>query len=460
MKQRQPFLIWIVILLSLTFAALACNLTSEPPAIVPPRASPTPPPTIGYATLAPNELPAQATLGATPSESVIAPLLAQVSVERLTGHIDTLQSFQTRHVNSFGSATQGIDAARDYILNEFNYIQESNPDTGFTVLTHEFELTHNDITSVQTNIYAQLPGYAQGAGILIIGAHYDSVTMDFNNASAYAPGANDNASGVAALLEIARIMAQRPHRMTIMFVAFAAEEVNRQGSIAFVEALRSYGITPDQVRGMINMDIIGSSDGPDGRINDSQIRLFSDAEASPASRDFARGLEFLNYFLVPNLDIVLEDAPDRANRYSDHLSFSEAGYAAVRFIEPLEERDRQHTSRDTIDGIQPSYLTSATQNVLALATAVADGLPPPTIRALRDEGDGSYTLIWDPVEGAVSYYVALRPITYQHYDDYFTLSENSVTWEGFGSGAYAAVAIAVRDANGLIGITSTEYLIP
>lgn len=192
--------------------------------------------------------------------------------------------------------------------------------------TQEFPITWNDIRGTGKNIIGILSGTDVGGGVIILGAHYDSISYSFDDSSAFAPGANDDASGMAALLEVARIMSQRPHRATVIFIAFSAEEIQRAGSKAFVEDyLRAEGGNFD-VTAMLNMDIIGSSTGPDGDVNDDEIRLFSaDPNESP-SRQLARSLNLIATRLAPNMKIIVQEGVDRAGRYSDHMSFSDAGY--------------------------------------------------------------------------------------------------------------------------------------
>jgi hypothetical protein len=155
----------------------------------------------------------------------------------------------------------------------------------------------------------------------------------------------------------------------------------------------------------------------------------------------------------------VHDTVDREGRYSDHISFSDAGYAAVRFIEALEDPSRQHSDRDTIDGIQAGYLQSATQTILAVMTALADGPPPPENIVLRAAGNNERTLVWDGVSGATGYIVALRRPNGLIYSDYFPMNTNSVTWDGFVADKYISLAIASVDEKGLIGPMSFEYAI-
>ena len=263
------------------------------------------------------------------------------------------------------------------------------------VFEQPFQLEWAGVTSQPSNIIAFINASEVGAGTILIGAHYDSISVDFEDGTAFAPGANDDGSGIAALLEIARVLSTREHRSSIMFVAFSAEEVRRQGSQAFVNDYllpRSIDISA-----MIALDIIGSPMDANGAIDDHSMRVYSAGPNDLPSRQVARELELIVLNHVPSMSLNMVDAVDREGRYSDHISFNEAGYPAVRLIESLEDLSRQHNERDTIDGVQPAYLTKTTQTILTIVTALADGLPPPRNIALRDAGNGARTLIWEPI---------------------------------------------------------------
>jgi hypothetical protein len=441
-------------------AALACNLTSDsrPPTIIP-RASATPPPTIGYPTIAPDELPQEATITAPDTdETVLLGVLNQVQPDRLFTHVSALQAFNTRHVNSSTiDPNQGIGAASNYILDQFNQIQNGSQGRFVVLEPHQFTIDWGEQQSVGQNIIGVLSGRETGGGVILIGAHYDSTSSDFESGTAYAPGANDNATGVAALIEIARIMSERQPRATVMFVAFSGEEINRRGSIAFVN---DYLLPNDiPIDAMINLDIIGSSTSPSGATIDDQIRLFSTEPNNSSSRNLARAINLIASRHAPMMSVEVEPTVDREGRYSDHISFSDVGFPAVRFIEYYEDPNRQHTDRDTLNTVRPSYLVPATQTILAISTALADGPRAPRSISLRDNSDGNRTLVWETTPGAETYVVALRQPGSLVYNYYFDVNGNSVIWDGFLPSRWEAIAIAARDADGLMGPLSDEFII-
>jgi Peptidase family M28 len=438
------------------FLALACNLSSPPPPTLVPRLTDTPQPTIAIATSAPPEQPSSSAVNVPSASSDVRSLLAQLDSDRLMIHVDALERMVTRHVNSPDTGSTGVAAAYRYVRGQFEDIASQSAGR-FSVIDHSFTLEWEGVATIQKNILGYLPGDAIGGGVIVIGAHYDSITRDPADALYNAPGANDNGSGVAALIEIGRILARRPHRASIMLVAFAAEEVGRAGSVAFVNFLREKNITVDA---MLSLDIIGSQTGPNGEIDTNHLRVFSAGPEDSPSRQLARSIYWIGFNLSPDMQILVQDAEDREGRYSDHMSFSAAGFPAVRFIESLEDRLRQHTPQDVIGDVQASYLLRSTQCILAAVTVLADGLPPPRNNIiLRDNGTPKRTLVWETVPGATGYLIGLRAPGSNSINQQFPWPTNSVDWEGFVPSQLAGVVISSIDDKGMMGPPSTEYAI-
>jgi hypothetical protein len=213
---------------------------------------------------------------------------------------------------------------------------------------------------------------------------------------------------------------------------------------------------------MINLDIIGSNTASNGAVDPVSIRVFSSEPNNSPSRLLARGLGLIGQQYMRDLRVFVEPSSDRPGRYGDHMSFSDSGYPAVRFIETLEEPNRQHTDTDTIDDIQPGYLTQNTQLILSLAVSLADGPRPPANITLRDEGNGMRTLLWDPVPEAAEYIVALRAPGAPWYTNSFRwtdIANRSVLWDGFTPQNFEAVAITAVNNAGIVGPLSGEYVI-
>lgn len=441
---------------------VACNLgTSAPePPTLEPRPSPTPEPTMGVnGTGGSSVIPVPAGSTAAPiigAQQAIADIVNQVEIDRLMSHVDALQGFYTRHVNSdTASDTRGIGAARRYIESQFQMIQDQTGNLYH--FPHDFDLTWNKIQTRQTNIVAVVQGTEPHAGWIVVGAHYDSIVIpDFTVSTSFAPGANDNGTGVAAILEMARISALHPHRSSIMFVAFAAEEVGRKGSIAFANWLVQQA--GDDVFAMINIDTIGNQDDGKGGVNASELRVFSNQPNDTPDRQLARTAEFLSftYKQGTTLDIMklaVQEGIDREDRYGDHFSFTEKGIPSIRFINAVEEKINGDPT-DTIEYIEPAYFRRAVQSILLVVTALADGPRAPRNLTLRNNNT---QLVWEPVEGAVSYIVTLRFPGSRSYNQQFEVpAETTSVPYTFGSDTYEGVAVAARGPDGIIGPLSAE----
>ncbi len=458
MKPKSIMPLGVLLIVVLVWAT-ACNLTNNnvPPTVVP-RVTDTPQPTIAYETAVPtpqvpmtgqnsqaNPLAAKANMNA---------LLDQVDTDHLFMHVSALESMGTRHVNSLDLPNSGVAAAYRYVRGQFDAIAAKSAGA-FAVVDQPFNLSWAGIDTTQRNIIGTIRGSVTGGGIVVLGAHYDSISIDPNDSAYPAPGANDDGSGIAALIEIANILSQRPHRATILFIAFAAEEVGRMGSKAFVSQYRSIPFNY-----MLNMDIIGSSTGPNGQIDDNHLRIFSVGPESSPSRQLARAVYWINFAMVPEMIIELQDSEDRAGRYGDHKSFTEAGFAAIRFIESLEDRGHQHTPLDVIGDIQATYLRRTTQSILAAMTVLADGLPPPRNITLRPGEGTKRTLVWEPIPGATGYKIGLRDPGSLIINREFPWNTNSVDWDGFYPQVVTGLVISAIDANGMMGPPSPEFIVP
>jgi len=458
------------VLVWLSFVTIACNLSSTteaPPTLVPRGGVNNGPAPTAQATLGlqdpvggggdSDDQSVQSGSPVLQVEDRLYQMMQEVNADNLYRHVEALVGFRTRHVNSSQtSATEGIGAARRYIYDQMTLIQNQSPaDVNFTIMEHPFQATTGDgKTTQQYNVVGYLQGTETGAGTIVIGAHYDSRADDLLDASSNAPGAADNGSGVAVVLELARILSQKPPRATVMFVLFSAEEHNRQGSRTFVrDYIKQYDV---DLIAMINIDTVGSINNTRGEINNTEIRAFSSDQ--PASRQLARMADFMQFgygLTDETLKVNVMDELDREGRFGDHFSFDEEGYPAVRFIEAFEDHYNRET-RDTLDKVEPEYMVSAAQTILSYMMALSDGPRPPQNISLRDDGNGMRSLVWDPVSGADQYYVVLRRPGSLAYDNWFPWNDN-ITNPTDIWGDYAALAIAAVDESGVIGPLSAEY---
>ncbi len=431
---------------------MSCSLLEGPQQLV----IPTPPGGTPFASIAQASGP----LITNPEGNVIEAvnpdlhgLLDQVSRQNLVGYVQTLQGFYTR--NTFSVTDQeglGIGAARRWVFNEFIRVGNGR----LLVEVDEFPVNQGGVVYNQQNIVATLQGTGSHPGVIVIGAHYDSRSIDPLSGSSYAPGANDNGSGVAALLETARVLSSREWNQTIVFVAFAVEEQNRQGSIHFVTNRLLMGWRIDA---MVSIDIVGGRPGIP-----QSVRLFSSGPDSSPPRQLARYMHFVGESYLPLFPFDIIDAEDRQGRYSDHISFLQAGIPAVRMTESQEDPNRQHNSGDTAEWLDYDYLRQVTQLNIAVLGNAAAAPPQPAAPAIEPMAEpGAYALTWVPDSNAAGYAISFRPIGSPGYSEFRYVNSNeagNVAITGLDPSVQYGVSIAGLDGSGRIGLFSPEIFTP
>jgi Zn-dependent M28 family amino/carboxypeptidase len=284
-----------------------------------------------------------------------------------------------------------------------------------------------------TDVIATLQGTdTKDRRVLVVGGHYDSRASDVLDAQSDAPGANDDASGVAVVLECLRVLSHYSFPATIKFVAFEGEE---QGLIGSAHLAQSLATAKTRVIAMLNNDIVGGDRTP-GRANRGRARIFSEGLPENAtehaarllenrgelddsvSREFARYAEQLQRVYVPRVSIELEYRRDRYMRGGDHLSFNHEGFAAVRFTDYFENFEHQHQNVRVENGIQygdlprfttPSYTADIARiNAITLAALASAPAAPGDVHFLPKLDRGT-DLSWSPAEDAAAYRVLWRP---------------------------------------------------
>ena len=303
----------------------------------------------------------------------IEAIVAAIQPARIEARIRKLVSFHTRHTLSrTDSDTVGIGAARRWIKSELEACSKA---AGGRLKVEFDSFTQQPQRRVPrpveiVNVVATLPGTTAPNRIYVVTGHYDSIPGgDFSDTEAQAPGANDDGSGTAAVMEIACAMAAQRFDATLVFITVAGEEQGLLGSAHWAEAAKKQGLN---IAGMISNDIVGSSTGPDGKRNDRKVRLFanglpalidarsselqqiarSGGENDTPTHQLGRHLKEMGERYVPGFTVELIPRPDRFLRGSDHLSFLERGYAAVRFTEPVEDYRHQHQFVRMESGVQ------------------------------------------------------------------------------------------------------------
>lgn len=233
---------------------------------------------------------------------------------------------------------------------------------------------------------------------VLVGGHMDTINLKADVFSGRAPGADDDASGAALIMESARLLAARPHRNTLVFCVFSGEEQGLFGSAALAARAQTEGWKIDAV---LSNDIVGSSQKANGQTDRKHVRVFSDE----GSRELARFIEWTNQSNRVKVNLVLRQ--DRFGRGGDHSSFNKEGFAAVRFTEVYENWERQHNDQDLPEFVDFNYLSGVTDaNVRALASLAEAAEPPTTVRVVRKLEEDT-TLTWRAIPGA-SYRVYWR----------------------------------------------------
>lgn len=332
-----------------------------------------------------------------------------VSVERLERTVRKLADFGTRH-----TASEGIVGAREWLKRQFEEIG------GLDVTMQSFRSRKSQRLAEGVeivNVVATLKGSKTPERVFVVSGHYDSRATDVMNAEIEAPGANDDASGVAVVLELARIFSRRTPESTIVFLCVAGEEQGLLGSRHFARQARD---SATRVEAMFTNDIVGNTLGPGGVRHRDYIRVFSEglptaegpmqtrlrrlgAEWDSPSRQLARHVEEAAARNLKGMRAKLVFRRDRFLRGGDHIAFNENGYAAVRLTEPFEDFRRQHrdvsdTEGDLPDHVDYAYLANVTKvNAVALFELANAPPAPRDVKILALKLENTTTLTWEPV---------------------------------------------------------------
>ena len=315
--------------------------------------------------------PARAQTGGKTAIPEVQKIVDSVSRDRLETIIRKLESFESRStLSDTTSPTRGIGAARQWIYDQF---KSFSPRLEVTFDTYQVAKTGRITKDTDLrNVVAVLPGDdpASRDRRILISGHYDSTLQGPNGPLPEqvqrAPGANDDASGVAAVLECARILSQYQFAHTLVFVAFAGEEQGLVGSTLMAARARKENW---QIDAVMNNDIIGNSLGGNGLIDNHTVRVFSEEPNDSLSRQVARYIKDVGPRYTPSMNVALIFRYDRFGRGGDHTPFNLEGYPAVRLTVPDENYSRQHTVEDTFEGVDLDYLSRVVRiNAASLAT--------------------------------------------------------------------------------------------
>lgn len=393
-------------------------------------------------------------------------ILSDVSATRIEQRIRTLAGFHTRHTESrTDSDTRGIGAARRWIERELRDCARATGDRLQVQMQEWVEPAGRRLSKPTplVNVVATLPGTLPAAQqrVLVVSGHYDSRNSDVMDAEGAAPGANDDASGTAVVMELACVMARHRFDATLVFMAVPGEEQGLLGATYFARQARAQGLP---IEAMVTNDIVGSASGDFGQRDPKRLRLFADGfdpllrllVAQQANRgnddtearandevrarlqpialaggaddlpplQLGRHLKAAAESYLPGFTVQLIQRRDRYLRGGDHLPFLERGYAAVRFTEPFENFRHQHQNLrregdvvfgDTVDFVEPAYVADVARvNAAGLATLALAPAPPRNVKLHAGELTNDSTLSWDPAPAEAP--VAGYRVVWRHTD--------------------------------------------
>ena len=367
---------------------------------------------------------------ALPTAAFAAPDEA-VSQQRLEADIARLVAFGTRHtLSSQDDPKRGIGAARKWAESEF---RKTSAGCGgcLEILLPETSVKDEDRVPVATrlvDVVAIQRGTVRPNEVVIVQGHIDSRNSDPLDAKGDAPGANDDGSGTALVLEAARVLSKQKFAGTIVYAVLSGEEQGLFGGKLLADYAKAQGWT---VKAVLNNDIVGNSRGSDGLVDDTHVRVFSEGprdDASERARDALRSIGGENDSPARNLSRWLAGLgdsglavrqvwrADRMGRGGDHLPFQALGYPAVRFTVAVENYERQHQNVRTESGrpygdlpeaMDFPYLVKVTKlNVRALAAMAAAPMPP--VAKVTAAVQTFTDVDWAAVPGAARYRVWQR----------------------------------------------------
>ncbi|WP_374516171.1 M20/M25/M40 family metallo-hydrolase [Brevundimonas sp.] len=364
-------------------------------------------------------------------------LAGEVRPERMRADIQTMVDFGTRHtLSETRSDTRGIGAARRWVQREFEALSR---DCGgcLTVVTPSDTVTGRRVPTPTevVDVVAIQRGTGDPNRVIIISGHLDSRVTDVMNFTDDAPGANDDASGVAAVLEAARILSKHRFDATLVFAALSGEEQGLLGGKILADYARAQGW---RVEANLNNHIVGNSEGQSGVRDTTRVRVFSEGtktveteaqeerrrynggEVDSSSRNLARFIDVMADRYLTNFDVEMIYRTDRYGRGGDQVEMLRAGFPAVRISEGAENYDRQHQDLrvedgvhygDTIEGVDFDYLAQVARlNIVSMA-ALANAPATPLGVTIEGAVKPDTTLGWQAVPGAAGYRVWWRPTT-------------------------------------------------
>lgn len=412
-------------------------------------------------------------------------IIDKVNPERIEADIRKLASFGTRHTMSDTvSSTRGIGAARRWIKGEFDEISAACNNCMEVSFMRTLEKGNSKTRITKDTEIVNVLGIIRGTKYpnryVVMAGDIDSRISDPLNYTDDSPGANDNASGMAGVIEAARVLSQYSFESSILLVGLSGEEQGLYGGKHLAAKAASEGW---DIVGVLNNDMIGNIEGVDGVIDNRTFRIFSEP-TSPKSTDFekrmrrfyggevdgisrqlARYVYTMTKTYMPEMNPMMIYRLDRFGRGGHHRPFCDEGFAGVRIMEAHENYNRQHQDLreedgiaygDVIEGVNFEYAQKLTSvNAITLA-AIASAPPQPKNVKIGGAVRPSTTLAWDAVdsENLSGYKVYFRDTTSPTWDS-FRLVDKKVT-------EYTLEGIVIDNylfGVSAVGVDGTESLI-
>ena len=353
----------------------------------------------------------------------IAKMVKEVSAKNIEATIRKLVSFGTRNtLSEQDNPTRGIGAARDWIYQEFVKISK---DCGGCLDVQKEAFVQPKANRIPepttlTNVFAILNGKTDAKRYYVVSGHYDSMCSSPTDAKCDAPGANDDASGTAVSIELARVMSKRSFDATIVFMAVPGEEQGLLGAANFAEQAK---VNKLNIEAMFTNDIVGGVTTQKGSINRNKVRVFSEGvpsseteqqantrrsvggENDSASRQLARFIKEQSARYLKNFGVMMIYRRDRYGRGGDHIPFVERGFTAVRITESDEDYTHQHQNVRTENGVfygdTPEFVdfeytaNVARVNLIALASLANAPAKPVNVGIVTSKLTNDTELKWD-----------------------------------------------------------------
>ncbi len=317
-------------------------------------------------------------------------LAALVDRDRMRKFVEHLAAFNTRNTN-----TPELTEAAEWVQSQYAALP------GFKTELFKYVLPKSRRAPEDKEVVEVVARKAGSSGrAILIGGHIDTINLSADIFTGRAPGANDDASGSAVALEVARIMSTLTTKQDLIHVAFSGEEQGLNGSKALAAHARKESWKLDAV---LSNDMVGNSSNDNGQKDTHHVRVFSDEgnDKLPnySSRELARFAEWITRGRVKEFGIKLVLRADRFGRGGDHTPFHNEGFPAIRLVEVHEEYTRQHTPDDLPEHVDWNYLANACRiNLLTFASLAQADVAPSHVVIKRDQSHDT-TLTWEATPG-------------------------------------------------------------